>query len=115
MRLRHLLPLVPLALAACGTTWTDYALQPQPSPVTLRGPVRVWRADGSAIVLSSATIRGDSLYGTLPHPANVVGLATSTSDVRKVETGTPSATLPALGIVAALAYGLYEVFLHVTN
>jgi hypothetical protein len=103
----------PLLLGGC-MGWTD---RPAPTPAASRiipGPVRLTRADGSAVVLADAIIRDDSIMGAPNHNPDA-GVSLPLSDVRKVEVrridvaSTTWAVL--LGGVAAARVALYILFM----
>ncbi len=93
-----------LALGACNT----WVATPTPAPAALRefdGPVRITRPDGFSVVLNSAYVTGDTLYGYHSGTRMAVPLrnvkATHRQDVD------PLRSIGAAALGAAAVFGAY--------
>jgi hypothetical protein len=112
MRFRFALPLaaaILLSTAACSE-WTARPLPgPSPNPTRIAGrTVRVTTTGGEVLNLSSAEVRGDSLYGMRVYSAGDPYVTLPLSEVARLETEQTNVTGPALfGLVALVAFWRY--------
>ena len=100
-----------LTLAACA----EWAVRPLPQPgartTRIAGRVvRVTRVGGEVLNLSTAEVRGDSLYGIRVYSAGAPFVTLPLSEVARLEVQQTNTTGPALLGAAALAVFLGRMF-----
>jgi len=80
-------PLLACSLLGACTTWRSRPVSEPGAAAFVAKQARVTRADGTALVLADAQVRGDSLWGTAARGARV---AVALRDVRRVEVRRPN-------------------------
>ena len=114
MRLRSAVAIaaaILLSTAACSE-WTARPLpRPSPYPTRIAGKtVRVTRVGGEVLNLSSAEVRGDSLYGLRLYSAGTPYVTLPLSEVTRIETEQTNVTGPVLfGVVGLAIFWRYVV------
>ncbi|MFL5386803.1 MAG: hypothetical protein ACJ8GN_30285 [Longimicrobiaceae bacterium] len=114
MRFRSALPLaaaILLSLAACSE-WAVRPLPPGPQPTRIAGKmVRVTRIGGEVLNLSTAEVRGDSLYGIRVYSVGTPFVTLPLSEVTRLEVEQTNTTIPGLVGGAAVVVFLRWMFL----
>jgi len=100
-----------LSLGAC-TGWMETS---NPSPYSarvVRGPLRIVRTDGFAIVAEDVSVRNDSVVGhEAGHDDHLIAVALADIRVTQTQEVEPAKSLGMIALTAAAAFGGYVYLL----